>query len=154
MNYPFPMDAIQNQTDPSTLDSRPFKELIQTIARVLSGNDGVLFAYLYGSSASGEKGRDVDIGIFSEESGDPHRLSSDLKVALSTETGLSPDVFDIRILNGLNEQGDLFALLYLKNVLSSGRILVDRDPDLRSDFLERYGSKFRECEGLIQEVLA
>jgi len=57
-------------------------------------------------------------------------------------------------LNSLVEHGDIFGLLYLRNVLRAGRILVDKDPKARSDFLERYGTRFRECEGLMQEVLA
>jgi len=85
---------------------------------------------------------------------DVHKLSADLKVSLHKKTGLSPDTFDVRILNGVAEQGDLFALFYLKNVLSENRLLIDRAPDVRSDFLERYGLRFRECEGLFQEVLA
>jgi hypothetical protein len=54
----------------------------------------------------------------------------------------------------LVERGDVFGLLYLRNVLQTGRILVDKNPAARSDFLERYGTRFRECEGLMQEVLA
>jgi predicted nucleotidyltransferase len=47
------------------MESKPFEELIQAISRVLSENDEVLFAYLYGSGVFGKKGRDVDIGVFS-----------------------------------------------------------------------------------------
>jgi hypothetical protein len=36
----------------------------------------------------------------------------------------------------------------LWNVLDGGRILVDNDHYVRADFLENYGLKFRECEGL------
>jgi hypothetical protein len=56
--------------------------------------------------------------------------------------------------NGIIEHGDVFALLYLRNVPSEGNVLVDKAPDARSDFIERYGTRFRECEGLMQEVLA
>jgi hypothetical protein len=37
--------------------------------------------------------------------------------------------------------------------LEDGRLLVNKTHDVHSDFLERYGSKYRECEGLMQEVL-
>ncbi len=85
---------------------------------------------------------------------DPHILSADLKVDLYKKTGIAPDCFDVRILNTLVESGDIFGLLYLRNVLTANRVLVDKNPQARGDFLERYGTRFRECEGLMQEVLA
>ena len=104
--------------------------------------------------AGGEKGNDIDIAVYSATDADPHKLSADLKVNLHKKTGIAPDSFDVRILNALVERGDIFGLLYLRNVLQEGRILVDKNPKARGDFLERYGTRFRECEGLMQEVLA
>jgi len=130
------------------------KDFVNAVVKVLSENDRVLFAYLYGSALSGDKGNDIDIAVYTKADEDPHRLSADLKIALYKETSLLPDAFDVRILNDLNERADIFGLLYLKNVLERGRVLVDKQSDVRLDFLERYGLRFRECEGLIQEVLA
>ncbi len=70
-----------------------------------------------------------------------------------TPTLLPPETFDILILNGLIENIDLFGLLYLKNILSDNQLLVDKSPDIRSNFLERYSFSYRECEGLFKEVL-
>ena len=84
----------------------------------------------------------------------PSELAVDLKIELSRRTGLPPDGFDIRVLNGVLGSGDLFGLLYLKRVLTDGILLFDKSPDSRSDFIEQYGMKYRECEGLIAEVLA
>jgi hypothetical protein len=92
--------------------------------------------------------------VYSAEHADFHQLSADLKIALHKKTGLSPETFDVRVLNGVAEQCDVFGLLYLKNVLCENQLLIDRDPEMRSDFLERYALRFRECEGLVQEVLA
>lgn len=136
------------------MDNEQHNDFISAAVKVLSVDERILFAYLYGSSVSGEKGNDIDIGVYTKANEDPHRLSADLKIAFHKETGLTPDAFDVRILNGLNKRSDIFGLLYLKNVLGDGRVLVDKVPDVRSDFLERYGLRFRECEGLIQEVLA
>jgi uncharacterized protein len=127
---------------------------IDAIVKVISEDERVLFAYLYGSVADCGEGNDIDVAVYSAKNEDFHLLSADLKIAIHKKTGLSPDVFDIRILNGLAEHGNLFDLLYLKNVLSENRVLIDRDPESRSDFLELYGLRFRECEGLIQEVLS
>ena len=97
---------------------------------------------------------DIDVAVFPEGQADGYSLAVDLKIDLHKATGISPDSFDVRVIGDLIEKGDLFGLLYLRNVLDNGRILVDKNHDVRADFLERYGLKFRECEGLIQEVLA
>ena len=136
------------------MDEQSHNNLVQAVVKVLLRDARVVFAYLYGSSASGLTGRDMDIAVYLRGQEDPYGSSADLKYLLYRETGLDPDIFDIRVLNKIDEHGDLFGLLYLKNVLEQGRILVDKDPDVRADFLERYGLRYRECEGLIQEVLA
>ena len=127
--------------------------LIDSIISILSEDDRILFAFLYGSAAKSGYGNDIDIAMYAAPESDFYRLSADLEVSLHKKTDIPPDVFDVRILNGLEERGDIFGLLYLKNVLSDSRLLVDRDPDTRADFLECYGTRFRECEGLIQEVM-
>lgn len=136
------------------MDNERHTDFINAAIKVLSENDRILFAYLYGSTLSGGKGNDIDIAVYTKADEDPHRLSADLKIALYKETGLAPDAFDVRILNDLTERADIFGLLYLKNVLEGGRVLVDKEPDVRLAFIERYGFRFRECEGLMQEVLA
>jgi hypothetical protein len=130
------------------------KELIPAVIQELNRDDRVVFAYLYGSVAADGIGRDMDIAVYSQPDVDIHLLAADLKISLHIKTGLSPDLFDIRIINTLAQEGDVFSLLYLQRVLSTNFLLVDKDSNIRSDFLERYGWRYRECEGLIQEVLA
>jgi predicted nucleotidyltransferase len=128
--------------------------MVDAIVRVLAKDDRVLFAYLYGTMLSEGQGNDIDIAVFSDRHADHYLLSADLKIDLHQKTGHPPDAFDIRIVNEIPEKGDIFAPLYLKNVLEGGQVLVNKTPDVHAGFLERYGWKFRECEGLIQEVLA
>ena len=130
-----------------------YNQFIQVVISALSEDSRVLFAYLYGSVAARQEGNDIDIAIYAIPHADHHQLSADLKIALHKKTGLSPETFDIRVINELAEQGDIFGLLYLKNLLSSNRLLIDKDPDTRADFLYRYGLRFRECESLMQEVV-
>lgn len=127
--------------------------LVDAIIEILSEDRRVLFAYLYGSFAEFKQGNDIDIAIYAQEAAEPYGLSADLKIALHKKTSLPPDTFDIRVINDLPEKGDVFGCLYLKNVLDPNRLLVDKMPPVRADFLERYGTKFRECEGFIQEVV-
>jgi hypothetical protein len=125
---------------------------IKAIKYILSQNPSVVFAYFYGSSKDSEDYNDIDIAVFSTLDSDPFRLSMDLKIALSEKTGINPDIFDIRVINHLLRKGDLFSLLYLKDVLSQGDLLIDNDFSQRASFIESFSMKYRECEGLIAEV--
>ena len=129
-------------------------DIIDKVKRVLLRDKRVLFAYLYGSAISGNDVNDIDIAIYTHQDQNPHVLASDLKIELYRATTLSPDIFDVRVINGILENGDLFGLLYLKNIFLENRVLVDRAPAVRADLIERYGWKFRECQGLIQEVVS
>lgn len=127
--------------------------IFETVVDVLSQDLRVIFAYLYGSVVDGCEGSDIDIAVYCDENVDSHLLSADLKIRLAKEIDVTPETFDIRIINNLAEHGDIFGLLYLKNVLTPDCLLVDRNPDVRAQFLYRYGLRYRECEGLIQEVV-
>ncbi len=130
------------------------EQLIDDVIRVLAEDDRVIFFFLYGSMVCEGQGNDIDVAVFPESQADSYSLAVDWKIDLHKATGMPSDTFDVRVIGDLIEKGDIFGLLYLRNVLDGGRILVDKDRDVRADFLERYGLKFRECEGLIQEVLA
>ena len=126
---------------------------IEIIKDTLKKDKRVVFAYLYGSYAEGNDFKDIDIAVYSMKGDDPFQVSADLKVALYENTGIYPDFFDVRIINHLIDQGDLFSLLYIKKILETNKLLVDRDVALRTDFIESYSMKYRECEGLIDEVI-
>lgn len=130
------------------------KQTLDAITKVLDKDQRVIFVYLYGSMVTEEQGNDIDIAVYTDPSVDSKSTAVDLQIELHRETGLPPEAFDIRNLEGIIGKGDLFGLLYLKNVVDGGKVLVDKDPEVRAAFLEHYGLRFRECEGLIQEVLA
>lgn len=130
-------------------------ERVDAFTAVLARDDRIVFAYLYGSALeNGQDARDADIAVYARAGVDPLLLSADTALSLSAETGIPPDSFDIRVINDIVTGGDVFGLLYLRNVLEHGTLLVDKDQGLRGDVLEHYGFRYRECEGLIQEVLA
>jgi predicted nucleotidyltransferase len=129
-------------------------KLLHAIEDVIKGDERVTFAFLHGSALTSGDSRDIDLAVFSRNDVLPHVLSADLKVALYRRTGLSADAFDVQVINDIIDSGDLFALIFLKNLLSENVLLVDRAPEVKGEFLERYGRKFRECEGLISEVLS
>ncbi|MDL1988900.1 MAG: hypothetical protein LWX08_14890 [Deltaproteobacteria bacterium] len=100
--------------------------------------------YLYGSFTEAEEYRDLDIAVYSKAGYDALRLSTDLKIALHEHTGMSPDFFDVRVINGILDHGDLFSLLYLKHIFAKNELLLDKDLDRRTDFIEKYNMKYRD----------
>lgn len=118
-----------------------------SIKRVLEKDERVIFAYLYGSSVKEKKFNDVDIGVYSLVEGDELVLSSEIKIALSKKTGIPSDRFDVRIINRVDN------LLYLKEVLE-GDLLVDKNPDIRGRFIERFSMKYREAEWILKEAFS
>ena len=127
---------------------------LKAIKQILAQNPSVVFAYFYGSSKDSEVYNDVDIAVFSTLDIDPLRLSVNLKIALSEKTGINPNLFDVRVINHLLSKGDLFSLLYLRDVLSRGELLLDNNFSQRTSFIEAFSMKCRECEGLIAEACA
>lgn len=127
---------------------------IDAFKRGLARDDRIVFAYLYGSALGGGQARDVDLAVYAADGVDPFLLSADTALDLSRETGIPPDDFDVQVINDVVEGSDVFGLLYLRDVFQQGLLLEDKDPGRRGDVLDRFGYRYRECEGLIQEVLA
>lgn len=120
---------------------------IYSIVNVLEKDPRIVFAYLYGSAIHKGQYRDIDIGVYISDKEDALSVSSDVKITLSIETGIPPDQFDIQIINNADN------LFYLEQVLN-GRLLVDKDPDLRGNFIEYFSMRYREAEGILREAFS
>ncbi len=129
------------------------EEILWKIQQALTQDNRVCFAYLYGSCARGPDFRDVDVAVYTRSPVDPLLFAAETKERLAVETGLPADLFDIRVINGLLERGDLFALLFLREILENGILCVDNDFDRRAGFIEQFGGRYRENAGLFREVL-
>ena len=128
---------------------------LSIIRRVLAADPRAIFGYLYGSFLEDPaKARDVDIAVYSSPGTDLFVLSADLRISLYRATGVPADRFDVRVINEMVAKGDLFGLVFLRRLFATGVLLLDRDMDKKGYFLEAYGMKYRECEGLIGEMLA
>ncbi|MFW6160869.1 MAG: nucleotidyltransferase domain-containing protein [Acidobacteriota bacterium] len=114
---------------------------------MLEKDKRVIFAYLYGSSLKERKFNDVDIAVYSIPKYNELNLSSDIKIALSQRSDISPDRFDVRVINRVDN------LLYLKDVLE-GELLVDKNPEIRCDFIEKFSMKYRESESILKEAFS
>ncbi len=95
-------------------------KILHKVKKILELNPHVVFSYLYGSAANSDTYNDIDIAVYATDYQNPFELSSDLKYELYTNTGIPADTFDIRIINQIPYNGNLFSLLYLKMYLIKG----------------------------------
>jgi predicted nucleotidyltransferase len=127
------------------------EKLLKVLKEVLAKDERVIFAYVYGSFVKEQSFRDIDIGIYVKNSEEnPLVVSPDIKTQLSRvvrreNTEFTADQFDVQIVNHA-------PFTFLKRVFKEGILLVDRDPELRTDLVEYVSSKYRECAGLLAEV--
>jgi predicted nucleotidyltransferase len=131
------------------MDAR--ENIIAAVKIVLESDPRLVFAYLYGSFARWEDFRDIDVGVFLRDPNqNPFEISSDLRERISRNlrgagVAADADFFDVTILNGA-------PFTFLKRIFVEGLLLVDRDPDLRTDLIEYVSRKYRECAGLMLEA--
>ncbi len=127
------------------------EKLLNLLKKVLAEDERVIFAYVYGSFVKEQSFRDIDIGIYVKNfEENPFVVSSDLKTQLSSETkrenmDFTADPFDVKIINHA-------PFTFLKRVFKEGILLIDHDPELRTDLVEYVSSKYRECAGLLAEA--
>ncbi len=126
-------------------------KLLTLMKNALGEDDRVVFAYAYGSLIGEDSFRDVDIAIYVKEYQENcFVITSDIKKELSRlakKEGLNlpADRFDVQIINPA-----LFT--FLKRIFKEGVLLVDRNPELRTDLVEYVSLKYRECAGLLAEM--
>jgi predicted nucleotidyltransferase len=127
------------------------KTMLKLLKNAFAQDERVVFAYVYGSFVRERSFRDIDVGIYVKNPEDnPFVISSDLKTQLSRASkkeniDLTADRFDVQIINQA-------PFTFLKRIFKEGILLVDRDPELRTDLVEYVSSKYRECAGLLAEA--
>lgn len=127
--------------------------IVDIMRKTLENDKRVIFAYLFGSFAAGEDFRDIDIAVYTDDRGikDPFGLTSDLKDIISkriNEGGdirVIPDMLDIAILNNAS-------LVFQMEVLTRGVLLIDKDYDERTTFIESASNRYRDYEQLKEEA--
>ena len=101
-------------------------EIVEKLKSALRNTEGIAFAYLFGSLLNQETFRDVDLGIYLDESS-CHRRTEIVEELYGKLEGLSEPV-DIRILNGAPSS-------FLYHVLR-GELLELRDEELHARIFE------------------
>jgi len=104
-----------------------YKTRIIQIKNLLSTQDYILLAYLYGSVARGEthKFSDIDIAVFLKE---PVMANYKRLLAKVAPFDTRETIIDIRLLNNAPP-------LFRYNVIKDGILLINRDEKLREAFV-------------------
>lgn len=108
------------------LTSSQKNHLITEIASYLDrAHKDIAVAYVFGSFIAAESFSDVDIGILTSD-----EVTSSLNFELLLESEIDKIAqyqADVRLLNGA-------PLSFCQNVIRHGRVILERNPNLRADF--------------------
>ena len=115
------------------LGSDKKNNLVGKIKDYLLNYKDIVFACVHGSFIKSDKFRDIDIAVFTSAKKDFY-FESDLSYELSSLTGFDTEV---RTMNGA-------PVAFQMAVLKDGLLLFSRDDEMRTDFIEEVGKRYRE----------
>ena len=123
------------------------EERLKDLSSVLAGHGEIMFAYLCGSLARGARTplSDVDIGVYLTEGTD--FLEAEVRLLPAISRHLQTDEVDLVILNRA-------PIALLGRLLSSRRVIFDRDPFLRHRFESRVIREYLDFRKFEQRLLA
>lgn len=127
--------------------------VIGAIKNILLKKPEIVFVYIFGTFRESKSFNDIDIAIYCSESvlKNPFAFTSDLKIELSQVTSFSPEIFDITLINYCIRSERADALLLISEIFD-GNLLIDKDPELRTDLIEKISSQLRESAGILAEA--
>ncbi len=126
------------------------EKIISVIRNLLASEDKVLFAYMYGSFIKKEKIiNDIDVAIYCKGVDEPFGFQADCRIKISNQLkkngiDISPDEIDLRIINDADYD-------FVIELLDEGLLLIDKDPDERSSFIEKISLQYRLNEIVLRE---
>ncbi len=116
------------------------QQLVRCLTELIRDHEEITFAYLYGSFADNLPFHDIDLGVYA--SGIKHQES--ISYSLALVQNLSKEVkfpLDVRVLN--------FAPVLFVYHAIRGRLILDRDEELRAAFVERAVQKYLDIKPLV-----
>jgi predicted nucleotidyltransferase len=109
------------------------REIFKQLKAFLENDKKIVFAYLFGSFIEYNIFRDIDIGIYITEIENEIEIEMELKRKLSDKIGYA---VDISVIN--NAPPDV------KLKILSGKLLLCKDRELMTDFIEEAGKHYIE----------
>jgi predicted nucleotidyltransferase len=124
-------------------------QIIHLLKTLLHNEEKVVFAYLYGSFIEQDFFNDIDIAIYCSEIESVFNFQADMKIKISNELinagiDIAPDYIDLRVIN--NAPYD-----FLIEVLDRGVLIVDKNPELRTNLIEKVSLNYRINQIVLNE---
>jgi predicted nucleotidyltransferase len=104
------------------------EDILERIASVLKSHQEIILAYVFGSFNDSNAFSDIDIAVLTAEN-----MHTCLNYELDLEIELEDIVnypTDVRVINNA-------PLSFCHNVIRHGRVILDRDSNVRADFMGR-----------------
>ncbi|MBI3754901.1 MAG: nucleotidyltransferase domain-containing protein [Deltaproteobacteria bacterium] len=121
------------------------------ISNILNRDEEVVFAYLYGSFIGDGPFRDIDIFVYLRNGEDPFADAVRIKERVSDALAnagfnkFAVDDIDVRV---INDSPYDFAI----DLLSDGLLIVDKDAELRTDYIEQVSDEYRVNYFILDEA--
>jgi len=138
--------------NPSDKSSKQLNELVAQLSRILQKKSQVMFAYLHGSALTTENPRDIDIAVYLfNEIFNQYKLNAaiSLDFAIPLEMELEKHLHKPVDLQVLNQA----PLAFRHRVIKQGRLMVDKNSDLRCDFEYLSRVQYFDFKPRIEEYL-
>ena len=120
--------------------------LIEQLREALDREEGILFAYLYGSAVYDPNLAigDIDVAVYLKPADMKEYISKEKELTAFLVSKLYTDEIDLRILNGL-------PLVLKYSILKDGKLLFSRDELQRVDFETSVMIRFLELKPYLDE---
>lgn len=121
------------------------------ISQELDNDKRVIFAYLHGSFVYGTFFRDIDIFVYIRKGEDTFATQSSIRDNIYeavTDAGfhnIGIDDFDVRVMNDAPYD-------FVIDILDKGTLLVDKNRELRTDYIERISDQYRVNYFILDEA--
>jgi predicted nucleotidyltransferase len=124
------------------------EEIVHAISSFLQQQDEIYVAYLFGSFITRESFADIDLGVLLRQEPED-LLGYEIELESKLEK-LDRCRLDVRVLNRA-------PISFAQNVIRYGRVIIDREPNIRSDFegyiLKKYFDFARFRRTYLAEVI-
>lgn len=134
-----------------TLSQTEKNHVTSLISCVLEQDKRVIFAYIYGSFVRETIFRDIDVFVYIRKDEDAFITQSSIRdniyeaVVHAGFHNIGIDEFDVRVINDAPYD-------FIIDILDKGTLLADKNPELRTDYIEHISDQYRVNYFILDEA--
>lgn len=134
-----------------TLSQTEKNHITSLISRILNQDERAIFAYLYGSFVCDTFFRDIDVFVYIRKDEDAFVTQSSIRdniyeaVIHAGFHDIGIDDLDVRVINDAPYD-------FVIDILDKGMLLVDKNRDFRTDYIERISDQYRVNYFILDEA--